>query len=93
MGTSLFTDEEIEAAARGIAERQGADALGREVVRIELARIAAERGVEKYRGDTTRIWQITKKVKKEFERSTSSAARVERLRNGRSSAAWTISSL
>jgi hypothetical protein len=66
MGQGLFTDEEIASVARGIAEERGVGALSRDTVRAELARLAVARGVERYRGDTTRIWRITEEVKREF---------------------------
>lgn len=65
MGRQLFEDDEIRAVARAIAEERGVSALTRDLVRVELSRLAAERGVERYRGDTTRIWRLTDEVKRQ----------------------------
>jgi hypothetical protein len=66
MGKGLFTDEDIATVARGIGEERGLEALTRDAVREQLSALAAARGVEHYRGDTTRIWRITEEVKKKF---------------------------
>jgi hypothetical protein len=73
MGRQLFEDDEIKAVARAIAEERGVSALTRDLVRAELSRLATERGVERHRGDTTRIWRLTDEVKRQFTQPSTEA--------------------